>query len=258
MFQYPIINRLVHPYAPLIILLGLVIARLWWKGMLSRSQRLAITIPYLLLLAMSLPAVSYLAFASLEWPYAPLDHRPAGTDAIVVLSGYVAPPNQQRDYAIPGPDTLARCLHGAALYHRDEPCWVIVSGGKFGSNLPGQTTAEAMKRVLVLQGVQEEFIVLEGRSGNTYENAVESAKLLREREIEEVVLVTDAASLLRAERCFRRQGIHTIPSGCRYRTLGGFPFSLVAFMPSINAAEGVSEAWHEWLGLAWYWFRGRI
>lgn len=258
MYQNPVVCRLLHPYAPLVILLGLAIARLWWKGRLSRSQRVAITIPYVLLFAMSLPAVAFLAFASLEWPYAPLDRRPEGTEAIVILSGYVAPPTKQRDYAIPAPDTLARCLHGAALFRQGEPCWVIVSGGKADASQPGPTLAESMTDVLVSHGVQEEHILLEDRSGNTYENAVESARLLKERKIEKIILVTDAASLLRAERCFQRQGIDVIPSGCRYRSFGGFPFSLEAFLPSVDAAGDVSEAWHEWLGLAWYWLRDRI
>ena len=103
-----------------------------------------------------------------------------------------------------------------------------------------------------------QHILLEDRSGTTYENAVESAKILRERGIEKVLLVTDGASLPRAAMCFQGQGIDVIPSGCRYRTLGGFRYSVVDFLPSVDAANDVSEAWHEWLGLIWYWFRGKI
>ena len=47
MYQFPIVSRLVHPYAPLVILLGLAIVRLWWKGKLSRLQQIVITVPYL-------------------------------------------------------------------------------------------------------------------------------------------------------------------------------------------------------------------
>jgi hypothetical protein len=63
MYAYPIVSRLVHPYAPLVILLGLAIAWLWWKGKLSRAQRIVLTIPYILLLLMSLPAVAFRAVA---------------------------------------------------------------------------------------------------------------------------------------------------------------------------------------------------
>ena len=258
MYAYPIVSRLVHPYAPLVLLLGLAIARLWWKGGLSRAQRIVLTIPYLLLLVMSLPAAAFLAFAPLEWRYPPVENRTADVEAIVILGGYVDPPSKQRGYAVPGPDTVSRCLLGAALFREGAPCWVIVSGGKVDSSQPGPTVAEAMSHFLVSQGVRQEYILLEDRSGTTYENAVESAKILKERGIEEILLVTDTASLLRAEMCFQRQGIDIIPSGCRYRTLGGFRFSVVAFLPSVDAASDVSEAWHEWLGLIWYWLRGRI
>jgi uncharacterized SAM-binding protein YcdF (DUF218 family) len=258
MYQYPIVSRLLHPYAPLVILLGLAIVWLWWKGKLSRLQQIVITVPYLLLLAMSLPVVASLAFSSLEGSYPPMENRSSDVEAIVVLGGYVSPPSMRRDYAVLGADTLSRCLHGAALFRKGEPCWLIVSGGKVDANQSGPSVAESMRDFLVSQGVQEEYILLEDRSRNTYENAVESAKLLNRQGVEEVLLVTDAASLLRAELCFRRQGINVIPSGCRYRVLGGVQFSIVGFLPSVDAAKGVSEVWHEWLGLAWYWFEDRI
>ena len=144
------------------------------------------------------------------------------------------------------------------MFRDGEACTVIVSGGNVDPSQPDATVAGAMKEFLVTQGIPEEFILLEDRSGNTYQNAVESARLLRDLGFEEVLLVTEAASLLRAEMCFQRQGIDVIPSGCRYHTSAGLPFSLVAFLPSVNAARDVSLAWHEWLGLIWYWFQDRV
>lgn len=258
MFQYPIISRLLHPFAPLMILLGLLIIRLCWKHKLSRTERFMIIVPYLLLSVISLPAVTYLAFASLESYYPPMEHRPENVEAIVVLSGYVDQPNRYQDYVVLGNDTLHRCLHAAALFNQGKPCMVIPSGGKVYSKQKGPTHAVAMKDFLVTQGVPQEYILIEDRSSNTFENARESSKLLRQHGIRRIVLVTDAASLLRAQKCFLRQGIDVIPSGCRYRTLGGFQPSLVAFLPSEDAVDGVSEVWHEWLGLIWYWIRGRV
>ncbi len=238
MYQYPIVSRLVHPYAPLIIILGLVIARFWWKGRLSRMQRLSITFPYLLLLVMSLPAVSFLAFAALERPYPPLECRPKQVEAIVILGGYVSTPAGDQGYCVLGADTLSRCLHGAQLFHQGEPCWVIVSGGRVDQNQAGHTVAAAMRDFLISKGVPSDYILLEDRSANTYENAVASSKLLKDRGIEQVVLVTDAASLLRAEKCFQRQGVEVIPSGCRYRTLDGFPFSLDGICTEYRSCGG--------------------
>lgn len=257
MFSYPVVSRLLHPYAPLVILLGLAIAWLWWKRRLRRAERLAITVPYLLLVMISLPAVSFLAHASIEWPYPPMDRRPADVEAIVVLSGAVDPPDESRDYAVLGRDTLARCLHAAALYRQGEPCWVIVSGGKVPRDEPGPPAAAAMSDFLITQGVPKDYILLEGRSSTTYENAVESCKLLREHKIGTTMLVTDAFHLPRGVSCFRRQGIEVIPSGCRYRTRKP-EWSAATFLPSPSDAKHVSEVWHEWLGLAYYWLTDRV
>lgn len=258
MYQYPIVHALVHPYAPLLIILGLVIARLWFKGHLTRAARFALTIPYLLLLFISLPAVSHLALLTLERPFPPLDHRPKETQAIVVLGGYVDPPKPHRDHPILGQDSLCRCLHAAALFRDGEPCPVILSGGKADQASAGPTVAAAMRDFLVSQGIPSESILLEDQSRNTYENARQSARLLRERGLGRAILVTDAPSLIRAERAFRRQGIEVLPSGCRYRTAAEHPFAPAAFIPSVEAASDFSDAWHEWLGLAWYWLTDRI
>jgi uncharacterized SAM-binding protein YcdF (DUF218 family) len=235
-----------------------VIVRLWWKGKLSRTERIALSVPYICLLLISTPAFAFLASASLEWTYTPMSQRPEEVDTIVVLSGYVSPPNESRDYAVLGRETLARCLHATALFHQGPPCRIIVSGGKVDPHSPGPSFAASMKEFLMTQGIEEEYILLEDRSGNTHENAVESCKLLREHGYASVVLVTDASSLLRAEKCFNRQGVDVIPSGCRYRTKGGFRPEVVDFLPSLDALRDVSEVWHEWLGLGWYWLRDRI
>lgn len=258
MYQYPLISRLLHPYTPLLILLGMVVGWVWFRRRFSLALRCALTIPYVLLLATSLPAISHLAFFSLERSYPPMIHRPGDVEAIVILGGYVDPPRESRNYAVPGADTLARCLHGASLFREGTPCWTIVVGGKIDSSQTGPGVAEVMRDFLVSQQVPQEYILLEDQSRNTYENAVASAKLLRDRGLNRAILVTDAASLSRATKCFHLQGFDVIPSGCRFRTSEGFRFSVGAFLPSIDAAQEFSEAWHEWLGLAWYWLRGRI
>jgi hypothetical protein len=34
--------------------------------------------------------------------------------------------------------------------------------------------------------------------------------------------------------------------------------SITSVLPSAGGMQGVNDASHEWLGLAWYWLRGRI
>jgi uncharacterized SAM-binding protein YcdF (DUF218 family) len=106
-------------------------------------------------------------------------------------------------------------------------------------------------------GVESDCMVLEERSTTTHENAVESARVLKQSGIAKVILVTDGASLYRAERCFRRQGIEVVPAGCRYRATE-LKCRASTLIPSAPAADGVNEVFHEWLGVVWYWLNDRI
>jgi uncharacterized SAM-binding protein YcdF (DUF218 family) len=98
---------------------------------------------------------------------------------------------------------------------------------------------------------------MEDRSRTTYENAVETAKHLRERKVQRIVLVTEAVHLLRAKLCFEKLGLHVTPAGCNYQATT-FDWSPINFLPSPEAAVHVDRVAHEWLGLIWYRFHGRI
>jgi uncharacterized SAM-binding protein YcdF (DUF218 family) len=154
-------------------------------------------------------------------------------------------------------DTLHRCLHAARLYREGPACPILVSGGKVDPESEGPACARVMASFLRRLGVRRRDLVLEDRSRNTYENARESARLLEERGLRKVVLVTDAVDMYRAERCFRKQGVEVVPAPCHYRATR-FRLDLFTFLPSPGAARGFQRAWHEWLGTAWYRLHGRI
>ena len=255
--MYYFFVSLLEPFPLLLLLMGLAIASLWGKRRKSRRRLLLLTVLFLLLVTFSIPAVSYLALGSLEWQYPPLKQRPDSTKAIVVLSAAIYPPDDVRPRTVLSESTLYRCLHAVELYRQGKPCPVVLSGGKVDPAREGPTLAAAMRDFMLQQGIAEEDLLLEDRSRTTYENAVESAKLLEERAIGEIVLVTDAASLYRARRCFLRQGLKVTAAGCHYRAtkLEGF-FS--DFWPHPGAAEKTQQACHEWIGIVWYWLHGRI
>ncbi len=174
----------------------------------------------------------------------------------MVLSGYIHVVDKEGTRVELGGDTLYRCLRAAEVYRQGKPCPVLVSGGKVNPEAPGPTLAAAMRDFLLRQGVAEEDLIVEDRSTTTYENAVESCRLLEERGLHKIVLVTDAAHMYRAADCFRKQGAEVVPCGCRYRATG-MEWSPWAFVPNPAAAGASQEALHEWLGTAWYRLRGR-
>ena len=215
-----------------------------------------VVIPFATLSLICTPAVSHLACGSLEWHYRPTYERPDDAEAIVVLAGSLRPPDDVQTEAELGDSTIGRCLHAARLYHRGRRCPIVVSGWKPHPGIPGPSLAELMREFLIRNGVAEGDVLMENRSQTTYENAVETGNLLRDRGIGKVVLVTDAMHLPRALGCFRAQDVDVVPSGCRFQATR-FKWSVFTFLPRTGAAEKFQQAAHEWLGLAWYRLHGR-
>jgi uncharacterized SAM-binding protein YcdF (DUF218 family) len=255
--MYRLLVELLQPFLLLYLLAALMLLNLWRKHREDRRRLLYATIPLFLLGLWCMPALSYLALGSLEWSYPPLKERPKDAQAIVVLSGYARPADSVRPQSELGEDTLYRCLRAAEIYRQGDPCPVLVSGGVVDADSNKPACAPLMRDFLVQLGVPASNVIVEDLSSTTWENAVQSHKLLEKRGITRVVLVTDAMHLFRAVRCYRKQGIEVVPCGCRYQATE-FEADLAHFLPSAAGASGMQDAWHEWLGSAWYWLRGRI
>jgi len=202
------------------------------------------------LFAISWPPVDWLLSRHLVFRYrmGPVDLNPAG--AIVVLSAGVQVPIETRPYAIADEETYTRCEQAAWLY-RQAPRPVLACGG-LGDY--GTSIASIMRDLLVKLGVPSDRIWMEERSTSTYENALYGATILKKYAIRKIALVVDQRSMLRAEACFRKQGIEVVPAP-DFRTqleLGD------SWMPNATVIAGNELTLHETLGLVWYRLRGWI
>jgi uncharacterized SAM-binding protein YcdF (DUF218 family) len=196
------------------------------------------------------PPAEWLLSRPLEAQYPVLPFRPsAQAQAIVVLSSDVSPAQFERPYPLPDEQTYNRCLH-AAWIHRSTGLPVLVSGG---AGRAGQPYADAMRDLLISEGISPERIWSETRSHSTYQNALYSAAMLRERGAMRVVLVTDARSMPRAAACFRRQGVEVEPAPSKFRYLEA---SIDDWIPNWKAVRGNELTLHEVFGLLWYKWRG--
>src|ERR1017187_1414482 len=119
----------------------------------------------------------------------------------------------------------------------------------------GRPTSTAMREMLEREGIPETTIWTEERSRSTHENAAYGAEVLRSHGISTIALVVEAQSMLRAEACFRKQGITVVPAASGYREWGCLSEELI---PSWKAIQRNEVTLHEALGLAWYWMRGWI
>jgi len=113
------------------------------------------------------------------------------------------------------------------------------------------TTAEPMEVALERSfGLSARWV--EGKSRNTQENAVFSAKILRDEGIRKVYLVTHYWHLPRAVAAFEAAGLEPIPA----------PVGLVdadpetgwwsGLLPDADAFQAAENLWHEWIGRVWY------
>ncbi|MBA2441997.1 MAG: YdcF family protein [Rubrobacter sp.] len=129
--------------------------------------------------------------------------EPRGPDRVAVVLGA-----QVLRGGRPSAVLEARSLHAAGMYHRGEAGLLVPSGG-VGEHPPSEAAVAA--GVLRRAGVPGERILLEDRSGSTLESARRVAGVLREREVTEVVAVTDPLHCVRAVAALREEGIKCVP-----------------------------------------------
>lgn len=262
MFVYlsKLLPLLIYPLglACLIILLVLILDRQynWHRG-------LAITALAILWLG-SNRWVSYGLARSLEWRNLPPETTPSA-EVIVLLGGGT----ESADAPRPMTEVNSagdRVLYAAKLYHDGAAPNILVSGGNLGfSTSRGTTPAEEMREILMLTGVPEEVILGQSQSENTYEDAVYSAEILAERDINEVILVTSAIHMPRAKALFEEQGITVIPAPVDFTVTEQGWDSLfkpsigevfIHLLPNASALGLTTNALKEYIGFAVYSLRG--
>ena len=181
--MYRAVNDLLQPYTLLMLLSVVALVNLWRRRHETRRRLLLITVPLVLLVLLSLPAASYLAFGSLEWEFSPLRALPAKNQAVVVLSGGLVPADDYQPTTLLGDSTLYRCLHAAELYRESGPSLIVASGGVVDPEHNSLPISQLMKQFLIGQGVAPADVLVEDGSLSTYENAVLCEKLLGPRDI---------------------------------------------------------------------------
>lgn len=199
-----------------------------------------------------MPAFSSYLVKSLERSFLPV---PVGespsADAIVVLGGCVGAADYPR-VEVDLTDASDRVLHAARLYHAGKAPIIIATGGAIrwlGSKTP---EASSISRLLQEWGVPASAIVIETGSLNTYQNAVNTKRLLDRRGLGNVLLVTSAMHMPRALATFRTAGIDAIPSPTDYEVIDREEFTIMDFLPDAEALADTTRAIKEYLGLVVY------
>lgn len=172
--------------------------------------------------------------------------------AIVALAGGTS--GHAPEY---GTDTVSRLtlvrVRYAAKLHRLTGKPILVSGG----SVSGKTTAEAQQMQALLT---EEFNVpvrwIEDRSRNTFENAIESHRMLAPVGLTTIYLVTHAWHIPRAQLAFEHAGFVVIAAPTEFKRIEDI--GVHDLLPRASALVNSYYFFHEGFGYLWYALRTRI
>ncbi len=146
--------------------------------------------------------------------------------------------------------SLARAFRGIELAKKSPEVIVYLSGGKLNTI----SEAEVTRYLLMTMGIPATQIVLEDRSLNTHENAVQTSKLLiASNRGGPVRLVTSAVHMPRAKAVFTKEGVGVCPAASNY--LGNQAMPKYALIPNSEALVKMRTLIHELIG--WWYYKAR-
>ena len=248
-----LLPQIIYPFN--VVLWLLIIALALFISRYRRAAVVSLSLAILVLTLFSSP-LSLALYRQHESTYLPVPIAQSPTaGAIVLLGGDVGLPLAPRISSEIGGN---RTLHAFRLYTAKKSILIVISGGNVfpqpGVEPESFYTAELLKE----WGVPSDAILIEGSSRNTYENAIETKKLLKARQIDKILLVTSALHMPRAIATFRTVGINTIPSPSNYSIVSYSRPTILEWVPSLENLGRIQAVIREKLGILVYRYRGWI
>jgi len=229
----------------------LILVFLAYRTQNNNRKKKYLIFTFILLLILSNPWLSNLAVKSYE--YSPINmNNVKPTTLGIILTGVTKrlDSGDNRVYFAKGAD---RVIHTVYLYNRGIIKKILVSGGSgsfYSDN--EKTESEKIKWALIEMGVSEKDIFLETNSRNTKENAVFSAKIIRDKFPNEIpILITSAFHMRRSIGCFKQVGINVTPFPVDFFTKH-VKTDVRDFIPNGGSFSLWSLLTHECLGLVVY------
>ncbi|KHD07711.1 hypothetical protein PN36_15880 [Candidatus Thiomargarita nelsonii] len=255
-FLSKLLPQLIYPVS-LTIWLSIFAGLFAWRGH-KRLAGIALFLSVALLWVSSMQVTADYLSISLERKYlpVPIESSPVA-DAVVVLGGGVGsaePPRLAPDLN----QASDRVLHAARLYRAGKAPVVIVSGGGIAWQDATKPITIPMKTILQECGVPATAIIMETNSLNTYQNALETKRILEKQGLNRVLLVTSALHMPRALATLRSAGINAIPSPTDFEGIDREQRTILDWLPQANILERTTRIIKEYMGLAVYRWRGWI
>ena len=265
-FLSKMLPNLIYPagFITLLLLAGLIFCR----SAKAKNIILWVLLVYIMIAGNKLPGAFLIR--QLEQTYPPYDGSETA-DAIVVLGGgTITKSNPRQIVEVNGAGD--RMIYAVQLY-REGAADKLLLGGSYIDWRDGvvetekgiSSPASEMAEILSMFDIPEEAMLVQDRSVNTAEEAVEDAKILSELGLNKIILVSSATHMRRAVPLFEKQGLEVIPAPTDYSFSDQEWENLLRFdwataytfiIPNISNISGFQNALKEYIGYTVYKFRG--
>ena len=246
------LKQIVLP--PIPWLLALLVVLVFWRRTWARKL-LFVTVCGIFILH-SGPIGHWLRYP-LEASHPPLlnpqDAEPY--DAIIVLTGGSIPAGGLAPFPTID-EHMFRRLDEAWRLYKIHPKPIVVSGGHVNPFTPDRDENKIARGYLLRWGVPQHHVLGEARSRDTFESAVEVAKILQQRGWKRYLLVTSAVHMPRSMLAFSSTAPEPIAAPGDF-TLREWRLSPLDFAPTASAARNIALTLHEYVGLLNYYWRVR-
>jgi uncharacterized SAM-binding protein YcdF (DUF218 family) len=247
-----LLGPLMEPvtYIVLLILVALLFYDKPWLCKMCLSAALSI------MFAFGTPFLPDLLIAPLENHYT-VPSSPPDVDAIIVLSGMLNLQTSSTEY-LEFWEGAERILVGMQLFKKGIGDVLIISGGSGSIHNQEKKEAILLRQFAIEFGIPEEQILIEPDSRNTYENAVNTRKLMEQQGLSSSILITKAIHLPRSMGCFQHVGLDPVPYPVDFMLAPNRGYRPGDLIPSVAHLRGTSRVLHEYIGLIAYKLAGYL
>lgn len=243
---YDVIKSFFDPIFIIFILL-LIACIVWVLSSKKKSDTLLLFFAIVLLYGASIyPVSNYFAY-QLEKDYintSPKDKTKF--DVIVVLSGGAYNINALNKTFL-GEKTVVRLMYAVQMYKKHDAKYLVCSG-KSDAKIPD---AQLMAQMAEQFGASKDKILIEPKSKNTYNHALEFNKLFADKNIK-IGLVTSASHMKRSEKQFRKYFSNVLPLPADYLYTAPAGTSAVKYIPQSHWLYNNTVILREYVGRLWY------
>lgn len=175
-------------------------------------------------------------------------------DTGIVLSGFMS--RDKESGSLSFGEAADRLTEGLIQYRKGRIKTIIISGGS--GSIVDDTRESTLAKAFLIEncGVPDSVILIDTVSRNTYENAVETKKIMNAEGLRSAIMITSTWHMRRAQGCFKKVGLDVDlhPIDGMYLGQGFTPSDLI--IPNTGNIVRWENLMHEIAGIIIYKLQG--